>query len=224
MGSAQQNKGINDSALAEFVIALHGQCKTLPDFKAKLKEVGAEFPDSFVENMDRLILSMHPKYKKKAKKVNGKGKEEDSLEKDKKRRMFPGLSLPDQEWRPPATDAPDAVTKEVDGLMSQFENLSKKARPRASDLMDDDQPSPKRRRMYISPPRRRSPSPPGRRDYRTSRDASREPSYDRNQGRGRVELDERPVVYKIYNGKVTSIRDFGAFVQLEGIKGRAEGS
>jgi len=36
-------------------------------------------------------------------------------------------------------------------------------------------------------------------------------------------LDDAPVLYKIYNGKVTSLRDFGAFVQLEGIKKRCEG-
>jgi ATP-dependent RNA helicase DHX8/PRP22 len=30
-------------------------------------------------------------------------------------------------------------------------------------------------------------------------------------------------VYKIYDGRVSSIRDFGAFVQLEGVKGRVEG-
>ena len=44
-----------------------------------------------------------------------------------------------------------------------------------------------------------------------------------SRGTGRVELDERPVVYKIYDGKVSSLRDFGAFVQLEGVKGRVEG-
>ncbi|CAJ0640241.1 14079_t:CDS:2 [Entrophospora sp. SA101] len=37
------------------------------------------------------------------------------------------------------------------------------------------------------------------------------------------ELDEKPVLYKIYNGKVTNIKDFGAFIGLEGVKGRVEG-
>ena len=53
--------GINDKTLAEFIIALHDDSKTLPEFKQKLKETGADFPDSFVENIDRLVLSMHPK-------------------------------------------------------------------------------------------------------------------------------------------------------------------
>ena len=59
------------------MIVLHGKSKTLDDFKAKLKEKGADFPNSFVEDLDRLILALHPKYKKKVKnqrKVQKEGK------------------------------------------------------------------------------------------------------------------------------------------------------
>ena len=31
--------------------------------------------------------------------------------------------------------------------------------------------------------------------------------------------DPAPVLYKIYHGRVTNMRDFGAFVQLEGVQG-----
>ena len=58
----------------------------------------------------------------------------------------------------------------------------------------------------------------------------RDRSRDRHRGRDRdresyvkEELDEKPVLYKIYNGRVTTLRDFGAFVSLEGVKGRVEG-
>ena len=44
--------GINDKTLAEFIIALHDDSKTLPDFKRKLKDTGADFPESFIENID----------------------------------------------------------------------------------------------------------------------------------------------------------------------------
>lgn len=49
--------GINDKTLAEFVISLHEQSKTLPAFKAKVKEAGADFPDSFIENVDRYVIN-----------------------------------------------------------------------------------------------------------------------------------------------------------------------
>ena len=44
--------GVDGKTFAEFVIALHDESKTLPEFKQKLKDAGADFPDSFVENMD----------------------------------------------------------------------------------------------------------------------------------------------------------------------------
>ncbi|KAJ3061758.1 DEAH-box ATP-dependent RNA helicase prp22, partial [Podochytrium sp. JEL0797] len=36
-------------------------------------------------------------------------------------------------------------------------------------------------------------------------------------------IDDAPVLYKIYNGKISNIRDFGCFVSLDGIRGRVEG-
>jgi len=222
--------GINDKTLAEFVIVLHGKSKTLDDFKAKLKENGADFPDSFVENLDRLILALHPKYKKKAK-ANTKAKKmgrDDAIIKDHQARMFPGLALPDQEWKSsPLGEKDETVTnndateKEVDGLMSQLEGFAKKSRPRAADMMDMDGPATKRRRTDSSPPRRRSRSPQmalgGPRDRGRGRD-------DWDGERRRPQFDERPVLYKIYDGKVSGLRDFGAFVTLEGVRGRVEGA
>ncbi|KAF7979437.1 hypothetical protein HWV62_34787 [Athelia sp. TMB] len=201
--------GLNDKTLAEFVINIHDGTKTLPEFKAKLKEVGADFPETFIENMDRLILNMHPKHKKRSSaSTNGatNGNAEGTLdETDKKKRLFPGLALKDQE----PNISKDVLMKEVDDLMAQFEGASKK-RPA------DSERSPKRQRRdrSRSPPRRRSPSPPRGRGYGDRRNGG---------GGGRSQLDERPVLYKIYNGKVSGMKEFGAFVTLEGVAGRAEG-
>jgi len=207
--------GINDKTVAEFVIAIHDESKTLADFKANLSSAGADFPDSFVETVDRLILTMHPKHKKRQSKGDdSNGHKENGLteggldEQEKKKRLFPGLALADKPI--PSTVERDAVMQEVDDMMAQFESASKKARPRPT----DDKPSPKRqRRDRSSSPRRRSPSPRGR-------------SYDRGHrrdGRHAPAVDERPVLYKIYTGRVSSIKDFGAFVTLEGVAGRTEG-
>lgn len=212
--------GLNDKTLAEFVIDLHDQSKTLPEFKQKLKEAGANFPDSFIENVDRLILQLHPKHKKKpasGDKENAGIADGGLDETDKKRRLFPGLALKDQEWEPSATK--DAVMKEVDDLMSQFEGAAKRARGRPA----EGERSPKRRRTSTSrspppPPRRQSPSPPRGRGYGDHRDGG----YGRH-GRGRP-LDDRPVLFKIYDGRVSGLKDFGAFVQLEGVAGRVEGT
>ena len=49
--------------LAEFVIDIHTQSKDLKDFKSRLSEMGATFPDSALNTIDRLIVTMHPSYK-----------------------------------------------------------------------------------------------------------------------------------------------------------------
>jgi ATP-dependent RNA helicase DHX8/PRP22 len=204
--------GLNDKTLAEFVIDLHDKSKTLADFKAELKEVGADFPESFIENIDRLVLTLHPKHKKKnSAKANGKAKangEDTQAERDKHKRMFPGLALADQEWQPSSLSK-DVLMKEVDDMMAQFESSAKTSRPKPD---RDPSPPPKRRRTSMSPPRRRSVSPP------------RGHGYDRGRsGRSRGQLDERPVLFKIYDGRVQGLKEFGAFVQLEGVVGRVEG-
>lgn len=206
--------GLNDKTLAEFVIALHDESKTVAEFKQKLKDVGANFPDSFVENMDRLILNMHPKHKKKTAVTmeNGGNGAVEVDELDKRKRMFPGLALKDQEWQPAVAE--DVLMKEVDDMMSQFEGAAKKARVRPSE--NGSERSPKRKRTSRSrSPRRRSPSPPRARGYRDDR--------GRDRGRGRPQMDERPILFKIYNGRVSGLKEFGAFVQLEGVAGRVEG-
>lgn len=211
--------GLSDKTLAEFVISLHDQAnKSLPAFKQKLKEVGADFPDSFVENVDRLIISMHPKHKPKfIPSNNGKTKAVDQegmlTEQEKKKRLFPGLALKDQEVRPAVSD--DVFLEELGDLVS-----GKKTRLRPA----NHEPSAKRQRTDRSrsrsrSPRRRTPSPPrGRGGYndRNGRD-------DRHGRNGRPMLDEKPVLFKIYNGKISGMKDFGAFVSLEGVAGRAEG-
>jgi ATP-dependent RNA helicase DHX8/PRP22 len=210
--------GYNDKTLAEFIISLHDDSKTLSEFKSKLNECGASFPDAFVENIDRLILSLHPKHKKKAAPLtasNNAAKDGAvNHDDDKRRRMFPGLALKDEEWQPSVTK--DVLMQEVDDMMAQFEGSAKRQKTR-----ENEDRSPKRQRKDRSrSPRRRSPSPPRVRDYNDRQD-------DRGRGRygdrGRAPLDDRPVLYKIYNGRVQSLKDFGAFVQLEGLNGRFEG-
>ena len=194
--------GINDKTAAEFLINLHdGSNESLVSFKAKVKEIGLEFPDSFIENVDRLILNMHPKYKKRhARSPNEKSKPVDSLsEIDRKRRLFPGLAVKDKDV-PPVSD--DAFLQELGDLVS-----GRKTRPHPTD-----EPAPKRQRRSTSPPRRRSPSPRGRNDR-----------WGNKNGGGRP-MDNKPVLFKIYSGKVTGLKDFGAFVTLEGVSGRVEGT
>ncbi|KAF5385347.1 hypothetical protein D9615_001205 [Tricholomella constricta] len=203
--------GLNDKTIAEFVIALHDQSnKSLLAFKAKLEEMGAGFPESLVESMDRLILSMHPKHRKRnTNPSNGApetGGDSEVTEEEKKKRLFPGLALKDRDVQPAVSD--DVFLAELGDLVSG------RKRPRPA----DEPGSPKRQRRNHSSdsPRNRSPSPARGRGRENDRLGGR-------SGGGRPMMDERPTLFKIYNGKVSGLKEFGAFVTLEGVMGRVEG-
>lgn len=195
---------LDDKVLAEFLIDLHEKSKgNLPAFKEELHKLEAGFSDSFVENLDRLILSMHPKYKKRRQKskANNKAKNDEVEvdEAERRKRLFPGLALKNQD--PPAAVSDDVFLRELGDIVNGVKRASSK---------EDGRPT-KRQRRSRSP--HRSPSP------------MRGRSYDNHRERadGARSLDERPVLYKIYSGKVVGLKDFGAFVALDGVAGRAEG-
>lgn len=199
---------LDDKVLAEFLIDLHEQCNgNLPAFKAKLQEMEASFSDSFVDNLDRLILSMHPKYKKRKESSQGNEKaKENGVELDeaeRKKRLFPGLSLKNQD--PPEAVPDDIFLKELGDIVNGQKRPS---------VMEDEPPLKRQKRSPIPRNRDLSPVRGGRYDGKRGR------SDDK---RGSRNLDERPILYKIYDGKIAGMKDFGAFVSLEGVAGRAEG-
>ena len=59
----ENHLGISDRVLAEFVISLHDQSGSLKAFQQKLDDAGAEFSGAFVETIDRLIRTLHPRHK-----------------------------------------------------------------------------------------------------------------------------------------------------------------
>lgn len=148
---------------------------SIDKFKKELS--AADFSDTFIENLDRIIKTMKPN-KTKEEKVS----------------LLPGLALQDDpNWQKKREEDMEVA----DDMMAQLEGLSSTRKRK------NKSPSPERRRRRSpSPRRRRRDSPPPRK---------------------RNEPDERPVIYKIYDGEIANIKDFGAFVRLNGIKGRAEG-
>ena len=261
---------LQDKNLAEFVIAvspcaplwdlltsvqLHEQGKSFDTFRSKLGEIGADFPESFIKNLDRLIVTMHPRYKRRAAKAkaavnkSGKGFVVANGDRDLQARKFPGLSVPDQEWKPVENYLADRATIEpvmdklpssisVDDTMAELAAAASRLnRPAAEDFLDRG-PTAKRPRNgdYGGDgrgPAGRSGQVPSALD---NGNGIRGKDYDhRDNGYGNREnrngtrnfrpspTDERPVLYKIYNGSVQNLRDFGAFVSLEGVQGKAEG-
>ncbi|ORX59963.1 P-loop containing nucleoside triphosphate hydrolase protein [Piromyces finnis] len=241
--------GINDKTLAEFVINLHEQSKSYEEFKKSLLQ-GGEFPDYFIETLDRLIRTLKPKARSKKQKSEW---DEDDAE-DDKTKLFPGLAIKnDPSWREKREEemkkeekgktqsTDDEIANDTLKELESFIELKKKeanerdghsrhsrhssrsrsrsrSRERRHSSRYSDRDRDRRRNRSRSGDRRRN------RDSRRSKSPEyRDRENDRRRGGRENQIDDAPVLYKIYNGKVTSLRDFGAFVQLEGIKKRCEG-
>ncbi|KAI9859156.1 MAG: DEAH-box ATP-dependent RNA helicase prp22 [Trichoglossum hirsutum] len=273
----QNHLGISDKTLAEFVIDQHSKCTSLPEFKKLLEELGAEFPQSLIESVDRLVLTMHPKYKK-ARKVEDdeQGNEKVPVnEVERKTRIFKGLALPDRgaPWeqeeyingKGKGVNGEPSKLDAIDDTLALLENLEGKARTgevsgsgRKRDRIHVDNHHEEhtrgggRRERYRSRSRSEERGDRGRR--RAAHDSEDEFDRVRNSNGGRdkdrgyhrdeeftskkrkratdndffkrpptPEVDDGPILYKVYNGRVTGVKDFGAFVNLLGVKGKVDG-
>ena len=260
----QNHLGINDKTLAEFVIAQHSTCHSLQSFKSHMDTMGAEFPQSLLESIDRLILTMHPKFRSKrngesAGKVNPNG-EEFLDEVEKKTRIFKGLAMPDQEpqvedyqpevnkdhvGKPAGLDDTFAELEELALIATERRNGENGTKRRRSPLVDDYRNSRRRKERHRS--RSLSPEPRRKRSHGRAHEseASRNGNHDgeisrhnrygnsRRRHRGddddhfkrppTPEIDDTPKLFKIYNGIVIGVKDFGAFVNLQGVKGKVDG-
>lgn len=254
----QNHLGINDKTLAEFVIDQHLKCGAFSDFKSSLQALGADFPQSLMESVDRLVLTMHPKYKNKQP-TSGKEKSERNTDIDnvndteRKARVFKGLAVPDSapqfdddDYNRPGDKSEDnAKSGAMDDTFAMLESLAgnpkdkngnsgSRKRSRSPDG-DGYERGRSRRERYRSRSRSRSE---GRHRDKYGRDGRRHrDDYKDRRRRDRkyddeeddyirpppAELDDQPILYKIYDGQVTNIKDFGAFVTIQGVKGKCDG-
>ncbi|KAL5594119.1 hypothetical protein BROUX41_001165 [Berkeleyomyces rouxiae] len=240
--------GVNDKTLAEFIIAQRVESEDFKAFKQRIAAMGADFPPSLIESIDRLTLSMHPKLKNSARAgrpADAPAKTEKTTE--EKASVFRGLALPDAPVKKDDIDDTFAMLESLGSKSksshSQPAESSRKPRKRSRspdydyehtrkqdrsrDRTRDHTDDSRRRHRDRTRPRSRSRS--GSRDnYGRSNDRkrrqyrSRSRSASRDRGH-RESLDETPVIGKIYDGQVTGIKDFGAFVNLRGVRGKIDG-
>lgn len=236
----QNHVGINDKTLAEFLISQRLESDTDDAFRSKLDALGADFPPSLVDSIDRLVQNLHPQFKGKKKVQEEHQPLRTFAEKEK---VFSGLAVPDK----PVDSGADAI----DDTLALLEGLAPKAKgDRAGDKKvrkrsrspDDDPKESRRRRRDRSRSRERR-----RRDKYRSRSRSQDRGDEdwrtghrdsRKKGRGRMlygdeddrlnrppepEMDDTPQLHKVYQGQVTGIKDFGAFVNLPHVRGKVDG-
>uniref|UniRef100_A0A8C3B2P5 ATP-dependent RNA helicase DHX8 n=1 Tax=Cyclopterus lumpus TaxID=8103 RepID=A0A8C3B2P5_CYCLU len=246
--------GISDKDLAEFVIDLAEKQPSFDGFKELLLKNGAEFTDSLVGNLLRLIQTMRPPSMSSTIKAS-EAVVKPKTEKDKMKELFPALCRADEP--PPkvhededdvkiAADAmkelemflPSVSGTDAKSIKSSRSEKSRRHSRSRSRSRERDRNRNKRHRSR-SPSRDQDRHRDGDRERSKRRDKSsrwseRSPSPKKDQEQDKdsdrwkdKHVDrpppEEPSVGDIYNGKITSIMQFGCFVQLEGLRKRWEG-
>uniref|UniRef100_A0A3B4YQS2 ATP-dependent RNA helicase DHX8 n=1 Tax=Seriola lalandi dorsalis TaxID=1841481 RepID=A0A3B4YQS2_SERLL len=222
----ENHLGISEKDLAEFIINLAEKHPTIEEFKAVLLQNGAEFTDTLIGNLLRLIHTMRSS-PSTSKEANPKS------EKDKLKVKYPALCKPDDPIPPPHTDKDDeqialAAMKELEMLMPSVCGASsdnsgcKRSRSRSKSRDRDGETNHKRRRKRVSRWSDRPPSPNRGNNDNNNKEEDGDRWRESDRPVDRPPPDE-PVVGDIYNGKISSIMQFGCFVQLEGLRKRWEG-
>ncbi|KAI0387804.1 ATP-dependent RNA helicase DHX8 [Hypomontagnella monticulosa] len=244
----QNHLGISEKTLAEFIIATRLECADFSEFKSKLANLGgASWPESLFDSIDRLVRTMHPKFK-----AQKESSEEDQPARtfEEKETLFKGLSIPDKEINGGGGDDIDDTLALLEGLESKARSTrperSSRKRSRSPEREDGADSRHRRKERYRSRDRgdrdydddndyrngrkERRSRKDERDEYRSHRDGYRERrrKYDDEDDdvlrrAPEPELDDAPVLYKVYDGHVTGIKDFGAFVNLHGVKGKVDG-
>ena len=245
----QNHMGVSDKTIAEFVIDQHGQSKDHGDFQERM--TAFDFPQSLITSIDRLILTMHPKHKNKSshKAAADDYDEDDAEEFSRKTRVFKGLAIPDKEQSWEDGDGEDMAKGDaLDDTFAILEGLAGKAKggntngsrkrsvsPLGEDGYDGGRSRKQRKRSRSRSPRHddylfedefgrtRSWKAQDGEDKKSRRRRRSREQVDRFQRAPTPEIDDEPIAFKIYRGKVTGVKDFGVFVNLYNVKGRVDG-
>ena len=135
----ENNLGIGDKTLAEFVIDLAIACDNFKAYDAKLRENGAELPIDLVDKLLRLVKHLHPKFS-----TNGSGGAATGSEAGTATRLT-GLAIPNSKERIRQLD------KEL--VEEGQQQRRERERQRASVSIDDETPrGPGRSYLDGAPP------------------------------------------------------------------------
>lgn len=217
----QNHLGVNDKTLAEFIIAQRVDSKTFEAFKQKILDIDDSFPASLIESIDRLIRIMHPIMKLESVGIPEGPTTHRPVE--DKAQVFSGLALPDQT---PVEDSTD----DVFGMLESLEQMnSQKKSERKRDLSRDRSRSPRTQSSSLVHNRDTSRRYDEvdynkRKMHKRQRDTHGDyDGQDKDRHRSRQPMDASPILHKVYDGRVTGIKEFGAFVNLYGVMGKVDG-
>eukprot|EP00898_Chlorokybus_atmophyticus_P004046 jgi/Chlat1/4642/Chrsp3S05597 len=216
--------GMGDKTLAEFVIDLAKEKDTPVSFSKTLASQGAELPLSLATTLLTIIQRMRPSDSTKPK-----------SEAPKPASAYPGLAVPDDRERVKALLDIDAeVAKMTNGRGNGHSADKRDSRDRSARDDDrrggadkSDRDRGRRRGDHNGADYDKGSSRDRDRDRGRRRSVSPEPRSHNRGGSGSpgpaTRMPDEPELYAVYKGRVTSVQDFGCFVQLEGFREKREG-
>ncbi|XP_025424865.1 ATP-dependent RNA helicase DHX8 [Sipha flava] len=179
----ENHLGLNDKDLAEFIIDLAYKNDTLETFKKALLNNGAEFSDSFIANLLRIIQHMQPKTSKQS----GKKSNENLNNTDTLACKFPGLAIPNE----------TVVNDPISEVMAELESFAPAYNSNSENLPHESKPSDNKRlsrsrsKSHDRKHKRRSSKNRSRSRDKHRRDRSRDKRRDRSRDRHRDRSRER---------------------------------
>lgn len=217
---------MHEKVVAEYIICQHEESESYADFKSR---IGDDFTDALLETLDRLILTMHPRHKKRRQTENlgleESGSDEGNV--DHKQRVFKGLSLPDKAIdfddipQSPTNSEPDDTLAQLEALETRHTTSRSRKRSRTPEALAE-RARKSGRAAYDRVDRSRSTSLEPQLHRRSSEHkdgSSRRSRSDRDgPGQSRHVQSVRPELFGVYSGRISGIKDFGAFVNLEGVQ------
>eukprot|EP00727_Mastigamoeba_balamuthi_P000424 m51a1_g10379 putative probable pre-mrna-splicing factor atp-dependent rna helicase-like (1156) ;mRNA; f:25269-30444 len=228
-GELEKHTGMGDKDLAEFIVSLAADSASPAAFARALAQNDAQFPDHLVASLFKVVKKMLPA----AGAASAAAAAGSAPSDDARRRADELLSR--------AIEFPALAIKNEDrgasGKLKVEQEIERElqARPQPPMRSDDGEVAEARPVSH----KRDEPDGDRRGDHGhghdrdrddRSRDHEHDHGHDRDDKRRRT-VDDEPVEGKIYEGKarrprprgVSNIMEFGAFVALEGVRGRREG-
>ncbi|RKP17740.1 hypothetical protein ROZALSC1DRAFT_23907, partial [Rozella allomycis CSF55] len=112
---------ISDISVAEFVLAKHEESKDTASFVREMKSIDQSFSESFLENLDRIIVTVAKKGESNGSGKNGKGKDGKGRDGGGVSGRFPGLCIPDgrKGYVSSEEESEDEVLKELNRVRNK---------------------------------------------------------------------------------------------------------
>ncbi|XP_061611126.1 ATP-dependent RNA helicase DHX8-like isoform X2 [Phyllopteryx taeniolatus] len=224
----ENHLGISEKDLAEFIISLADKHPTLEAFKAALTQNGADFTETLTTNLFRLIKTMQTS-------TCQEHEQQPQSEQDKLKEKYPALCKPDDPvWMIKSRHVSKSDEQVAAAAMKELEMLMPHCAHQTNTTLHGGSADEERaRKRHGSGSRERDGETTGkRRRKRPSRWSDRPPCPPGDAAQEEVVAEPKPVerplsdvpaVGDIYCGKVSSVMQFGCFVQLEGLRKRWEG-